>query len=53
VSSVSSGVPAGPYNDIGPDGVKVTAQRLDYLFRTGQNQLLDEIMAGNGECTPL
>ncbi|WP_413250366.1 LCP family protein [Sinomonas flava] len=53
VSSVSSGVPAGPYNDIGPDGVKVTAQRLDHLFRTGQNQLLDEIMAGNGECTPL
>ncbi|GAB3273943.1 hypothetical protein GCM10027449_11710 [Sinomonas notoginsengisoli] len=46
-------VPAGQYNDVGPDGIKVTADRLDHLFRTGQNGVLDAIMAGNGECTPL
>lgn len=45
--------PMGPYNDIGPDGVKVTADRLNTLFRTGQNDLLNQILAGNGECTPL
>lgn len=46
-------LPLGQFNDIGPDGVKVTANRLDYLFRTGRNDILNEIMAGNGECTPL
>lgn len=51
--SVGQTAPMGQYNDIGPDGVKVTADRLDYLFRTGQNGILDAIMAGNGECTPL
>lgn len=53
VLGVGAAAPTGPYNDIGPDGVKVTAQRLDYLFRTGQNDLLNQIIAGNGECTPL
>ncbi|GAB4099058.1 LCP family protein [Sinomonas halotolerans] len=46
-------VPAGPYNEVGPDGVPVTAERLDHLFSTGQNELLTAIVAGNGECTPL
>ena len=45
--------PANQYNTIGPDGVPVNAARLDYLFKTGQNQILDAIMAGNGQCTPL
>ncbi|GHG48667.1 hypothetical protein GCM10012320_16110 [Sinomonas cellulolyticus] len=51
-AGVGQRAPLGQYNDIGPDGVKVTADRLDYLFRTGQNDILNEIMAGNGECTP-
>lgn len=44
--------PANQYNDVGPDGVKVTPQHLNDLFNAGRNDLLDAIMSGNGECTP-
>ncbi|WP_231567760.1 LCP family glycopolymer transferase [Sinomonas humi] len=50
---VTAQAPANQYNFVGPDGVPVNAARLDYLFKTGQNQTLDAIMAGNGQCTPL
>ena len=49
---VAGAVPANQYNTVGPDGVPVDAQRLDYLFKTGQKQTLDAIMAGNGDCKP-
>lgn len=48
-----AGAPANQYNDVGPDGVKVTPQHLNDLFNAGRNDLLDAIMSGNGECTPL
>lgn len=50
---VTAQAPANQYNSIGPDGVPVDGARLDYLFKTGQNQTLDAIMAGNGQCSPL
>ncbi|MEA5456205.1 LCP family protein [Sinomonas sp. JGH33] len=46
-------VPANQYNTMGPDGVRVDAKRLDYLFKTGQNDILNAIMANNGQCTPM
>jgi hypothetical protein len=45
--------PANQYNTVGPDGVPVNAARLDYLVKTGQSQILDAIMADNGQCKPL
>ncbi|WP_138415023.1 LCP family protein [Sinomonas gamaensis] len=50
---VSGQAPANQYNQTGPDGVPVNAARLDYLVKTGQNQILDAIMADNGQCKPL
>jgi LCP family protein required for cell wall assembly len=50
---IAAAVPANQYNTVGPDGVPVDAKRLDYLFKTGQNQTLDAIMADNGQCKPL
>jgi LCP family protein required for cell wall assembly len=53
VTQAPLSVPTNQYNDVGPDGVKVTPQHLNDLFNAGRNDLLDAIMSGNGECTPL
>jgi LCP family protein required for cell wall assembly len=50
---VSGQTPENQYNQTGPDGVPVNAARLDYLVKTGQSQILDAIMADNGQCKPL
>ena len=50
---LSGQAPANQYNQTGPDGVPVNAARLDYLVKTGQSQILDAIMADNGQCKPL
>lgn len=50
---VSGQAPGNQYNQVGPDGVPVNAARLDYLVKTGQSQILDAIIADNGQCKPL